>query len=137
MSGCFGDSTSSKTPTETMLEYHAFSKTNLDFNKETSYYTEAMRKEVEEKMPLYVERMKLDSIDAAKQRYMKFNSQTAKCMELKPVTQNVNGDVAKLEFTAIDLCTEVSEGDERQTAKQVVTMKNESGWKIDKSELVL
>ncbi len=126
-----------KTPTQTLLEYHELSKTNLDFEIEASHYSIEKQKEVIEKISLYAKAMKLESDEQAKEKYMGFKSRTTKCLKLEPISETVDNEFVNLEFSALDICSEAPVNGDLASFELKVRMINEDGWKIDKYKLVI
>lgn len=117
---------------EAFLAYHEQSKTNLDFEVETSFYTNEKVKEVQSRFPHYVKQWKMSNVDEVKERYMAFISGTAKCMELN-LKEEVEG------YTETTLVYDVNDScNNHQGATQTVLMKRQEGkWKIHSTEIVL
>ena len=126
--GCSAD----KTPSQTYNEYNSKVISGLAFDDEKAYYTKRKVNEIELKFPQYMKKMK-KSREEVIEFYSEFSREHAKCKELTLVRENINGNVATLEFSQKDICGNQSSTQE----KQVIRMINEDGWKIDDIEISL
>ncbi len=65
--------------------------------------------------------------------YLKFSREMAKCKELTLAKEVIEADTTFLEYSQKDICGNESASQE----KQMITMTNEDGWKIDDIEISL
>ena len=127
-SGCSAD----KTPSQTYNEYNAKVISGLEFEDEKAYYTKRKVNEIEAKFPQYMKTMG-KSREEVISFYSEFSREHAKCKELTLVRENINGNVATLEYSQKDICGNQSSTQE----KQLIQMNKEGGWKIDDIEISL
>lgn len=128
ISGCSAD----RTPSQTYNEYNSKVISGLGFEDEKAYFTKRKVNEIESKFPQYMKTMN-KSREEVISFYSKFTREHAKCKELTLVVENIDGDVANLEYSQKDICGNQSSTQE----KQLIRMKNEDGWKIDDIEISL
>jgi len=126
--GCSAD----KTPSQTYSEYNSKVISGLEFNDDKAYYTKRKVDEIELKFPQYMKKMK-KSREEVIEFYLRFSREQAKCKELTLVSENIDGDIANLEYSQKDICGNESSAQE----KQLIRMINEGGWKIDDIEISL
>lgn len=119
-------------PTETFLNYHEVSKSNDDFSVEESYQSSEKVELVRERLPFYQKNMKLKSIESVKERYLTLIRGTASCMGLNPVSEEIKGTRASLEFIVEDRCN-----GHKGAIQKVLMVKESNQWKIESTELVL
>lgn len=126
--GCSADKTASRT----YNEYNSKVISGLEFDDEKAYFTKRKVNEVESKFPQYMKKME-KSREEVIEFYSKFSREHAKCKELTLVRENINGNLANLEYSQNDICGNQSSTQE----KQLIRMINEDGWKIDGIEISL
>jgi len=126
--GCSAD----KTASQTYNEYNSKVISGLEFDDEKAYFTKRKVNEVESKFPQYMKKME-KSREEVIEFYSKFSREHAKCKELTLVRENINGNLANLEYSQNDICGNQSSTQE----KQLIRMINEDGWKIDDIEISL
>ena len=121
----FGCSTE-KSPSLVYIEYNSRVIAGISFGDEKKYFSKRKQQEVESKMPQYMKQMN-KSRDEVIAIYLEFSKGLAKCKEISLVSEIIETNKASLEFSQKDICGNES----TSTAKQLVKMVKESGWKID------
>jgi len=121
----FGCSTE-KSPSLVYIEYNSKIIVGISFDDENDYFSKRKQQEVELKMPQYMKQMN-KSRDEVIAIYLEFSKGLAKCKEISLVSEIIETNKASLEFSQKDICGNES----TSTAKQLVKMVKEGGWKID------
>jgi len=123
---------SEKSPSQVYEEYNSRVIQGINYDDDKAYYTKRKQKEVESKMPQYMETMN-KSREAVIKVYLKFSREVAKCKDIVLVKEIGDGNTAMLEYSQKDICGNESTSQEKQTIRMI----NEGGWKIDDIEISL
>ena len=123
---------SEKSPSQVYEEYNSKGIRGISYDDDKAYYTKRKQKEIESKIPQYMETMK-KSRDEVIEVYLKFSREVAKGKEIILVSEVVDRNTAKLEYSQKDIGVNESTSQEKQSIRMI----NEGGWKIDDIEISL
>lgn len=122
-----------KTADETYRAYNDEIMNGAGYEVEKSFYTERKQAEVEEQIPVYMERMGKER-DEVLAMYSQFSQDEARCNAIELVEEQSDDDSAYLEYAQTNTCGEEPEPAGKQKIRMIMT---DDGWKIDELEVEL